>query len=175
MSGYSLLIDCKDFKEGDEYLFLDAVLCSSCFADVGPAYFGVNGRRREFRRFAAKFYPNVLVPESATTRKERRLMLRVYSPDHDPIMDQVLASYGVRMSGIVEIGITMKEFLIPDMALPTLALLCKGEVKPSQRAVADAAYRNWIEYRTHGDDVTNWLTAEAEMFERLEGVVKGLV
>lgn len=174
MAGYNLLIDCRDFKEGDEYLLLDAILCSSCFADAGPAFYGNNGHRREFRRFAAKFHPNVLVPESAIPRKEKRLMLRVYSPDHDPIMEQVIASYGVKLSGIVEIGIAMKEFLIPDTILPTMTLLCKGDVNPSQRVVADAAYRKWLSHRSHGDDMTDWLTAEAEMFERLENVVKGL-
>jgi len=176
MADYSLLIACRDFKDGDEYLLLDAIFCSSCFADAGMAYYGTNGKRRDFRRYAAKFYPNVFVPEVAVPRKERRLMLRFYSIDNDHLMEQVLASYGVRVTGIVETcGVAMKEFSVPDTALPTMTLLSKGDVKPSQRVVADGAYQKWIHNNgSHGNDVANWLSAEAEMFERLENVVKGL-
>ena len=176
MADYSLLIDCRDFGEGDEYLLLDAILCSSCFADAGLSHYGSSGRRRAFRRYAAKFYPNVLVPESPIPRKERHRMLRFLSPDHDQIMERVLFSYGVRVSGIVDVcGTPMKELVVPDMALPTMTLLNKGNVKPSQRVVADGAYQKWLKHGgTHGNDIDNWLSAETEMFDRLEVVVKGL-
>jgi hypothetical protein len=102
-------------------------------------------------------------------------MLRFYSVDCDNLMEQVLASYGVRSTGIVELGgVAMKEFSIPDTALPTMTLLSKGNVKPSQRVVADGAYQKWLKNNSHGNDIANWLSAEAEMFDRLEKVVKGL-
>jgi len=173
-----MLIHCDDFWRGDEYLLLDAILTSSCFGDAGMVSYG----RKEFRRYAAKFYPNVLVPDSPLPREGKRIVLKMYSVDDDEIMERVLASYGVRQAGSSDLATTqpargwvrMKEFSVPDVVLPAMTLLCKGDVKPSRRVVADCAYRKWLSRKTHGDDVSDWLCAEAEMFERMESVVKEL-